>query len=52
MGVYWAKNAANDFTDRVEIVDLRTINPIDFETIQNSGYVGCRIKAYCRSTIC
>ncbi len=36
MGVYWAKNAAKDFADRVEIVDLRTINPIDFETIQNS----------------
>lgn len=29
MGVYWAKSAAAEFSDRVEIIDLRTINPID-----------------------
>lgn len=33
MGVYWAKSAAKEFTDQIEIVDLRTINPIDEETI-------------------
>ncbi|MDP1744515.1 MAG: thiamine pyrophosphate-dependent enzyme [Bacteroidota bacterium] len=33
MGVYWAKNAAKEFADQIEIVDLRTINPIDEETI-------------------
>lgn len=33
MGVYWAKSAANAFPGRVEIVDLRTINPLDEETI-------------------
>lgn len=33
MGVYWAKNAAKEFAGQVEIVDLRTINPIDEETI-------------------
>ncbi|MBS1764573.1 MAG: tungsten formylmethanofuran dehydrogenase [Bacteroidetes bacterium] len=33
MGVYWAKNAAKQFPGRVEIVDLRTLNPIDEETI-------------------
>ncbi len=33
MGVYWAKNAAKDFPDQVEIVDLRTLNPLDEETI-------------------
>lgn len=36
MGVYWAKNAAKDFAESVEIIDLRTIHPIDFETIQQS----------------
>ncbi|MES2141086.1 MAG: thiamine pyrophosphate-dependent enzyme [Bacteroidota bacterium] len=33
MGVYWAKSAAKEFKDQIEIVDLRTINPIDEETI-------------------
>jgi len=33
MGVYWAKSAANAFPGRIEIVDLRTINPLDEETI-------------------
>ena len=36
MGVYWAKQAAIDFAGQVEIIDLRTIHPIDFETIQAS----------------
>jgi 2-oxoisovalerate dehydrogenase E1 component len=33
MGVYWAKNASKKFSGRVEIVDLRTLNPIDEEMI-------------------
>jgi 2-oxoisovalerate dehydrogenase E1 component len=37
MGVYWAKNAATLLNKpnnhRIEIVDLRTINPLDEETI-------------------
>ena len=33
MGVYWAKNASKDFPELVEIVDLRTLNPLDEETI-------------------
>ncbi|MFM7767821.1 MAG: transketolase C-terminal domain-containing protein, partial [Bacteroidota bacterium] len=33
MGVYWAKNAAADFPGRVEVVDLRTLHPIDEATI-------------------
>ncbi len=33
MGVYWAKNAAKDFPGRVEIIDLRTLYPLDEETI-------------------
>jgi 2-oxoisovalerate dehydrogenase E1 component len=31
--VYWAKNAAADFSGRVEVVDLRTLHPIDEATI-------------------
>jgi 2-oxoisovalerate dehydrogenase E1 component len=33
MGVYWAKDAAKEFAGRVEIIDLRTLNPIDWNTI-------------------
>ncbi len=33
MGVYWAKNAAKEFSGQVEIVDLRTINPLDEATV-------------------
>ena len=36
MGVYWAKNASKEFVDQVEIVDLRTLNPLDEETILSS----------------
>lgn len=36
MGVYWAKNAAKNFAEKVEIIDLRTISPIDEEVIFNS----------------
>ena len=33
MGVYWAKEAAQDFEGRIEIIDLRTLNPIDWQAI-------------------
>lgn len=36
MGVYWAKNAAKAFPGQIEIVDLRTINPLDEETVMAS----------------
>ena len=36
MGVYWAKNAAKDFEGQVEIIDLRTIAPLDEEMVFNS----------------
>lgn len=29
MGVYWARNASKEFNDRVEILDLRTLVPLD-----------------------
>ncbi len=36
MGVYWAKEAAKNFKGCIEIIDLRTLNPIDWETIVTS----------------
>ena len=41
MGVYWAKAAANQFMGAVEIIDLRTLFPLDeeliFETVKKHG---------------
>ncbi|MEQ8423493.1 MAG: thiamine pyrophosphate-dependent enzyme, partial [Cyclobacteriaceae bacterium] len=36
MGVYWAKEASKSFEGRVEIIDLRSLNPIDWEAIEES----------------
>ena len=36
MGVYWAKNAAKNFPGKVEIIDLRTLVPLDEKTILES----------------
>jgi len=36
MGVYWAKEAAHAFPGQVEIIDLRTLNPIDWPLIVTS----------------
>src|SRR5436189_1695790 len=41
MGVYWAKSAAKNFVGQVEIVDLRTLFPLDehliFESVKKHG---------------
>ena len=41
MGVYWAKAAAKNFAGRIEIVDLRTLYPLDedliFSTVKRHG---------------
>ena len=41
MGVYWAKAAAKNFPGQIEIVDLRTLFPLDeelvFETVKKHG---------------
>ena len=41
MGVYWAKAAAKNFSGQIEIVDLRTLFPLDeeliFERVQEHG---------------
>ena len=36
MGVYWAKNAAKQFPGCVEVIDIRTIYPLDEELIFNT----------------
>ncbi len=36
MGVYWACNAAKQFSGRVSIIDLRTLAPLDEQTIFES----------------
>ena len=36
MGVYWAKAAATDLPGRVTIIDLRTLVPLDEETVMNA----------------
>lgn len=33
MGIYWAKAASKAFEGQVEIVDLRTLNPLDWEGV-------------------
>ena len=41
MGVYWAKAAAENFKGQIEIVDLRTLFPLDeqlvFSTVKEHG---------------
>lgn len=41
MGVHWALNASTDIKSRVEIIDLRTLNPLDearvFESVKKHG---------------
>ncbi len=41
MGVYWSKAAAKDYPGRVEVIDLRTLFPLDeeliFATVKNHG---------------
>jgi 2-oxoisovalerate dehydrogenase E1 component len=41
MGIYWAKTAAKNFTGRIEIIDLRTLYPLDeelvFATVKKHG---------------
>ncbi len=36
MGVYWAKAAAKNFVGRITIIDLRTLAPLDEETVMNA----------------
>jgi len=37
MGVYWAKTAAKDFPGQIEIIDLRTLNPLDEDSMYKAA---------------
>lgn len=37
MGVYWTKEAAKHFPGQIEIMDLRTLNPIDWPAIKETS---------------
>ncbi|MBK6550992.1 MAG: tungsten formylmethanofuran dehydrogenase [Flavobacteriales bacterium] len=37
MGVYWAKTAAKQFPGRITIIDLRTLVPLDEETVMTAA---------------
>ena len=45
MGVYWAKAAAKKFTGQIEIVDLRTLFPLDEELIFDRA--NCMENVWC-----
>ena len=45
MGVYWAKEASQSFKSQIEIIDLRTLNPIDWDLITE------RVKLHGRAFI-
>jgi len=36
MGVHWAVNASASYTGQIEILDLRTLEPLDWDAIQSS----------------
>src|SRR5690606_17790677 len=36
MGVYWASDAARHFDGRVSILDLRTLNPLDWHAVEDA----------------
>jgi 2-oxoisovalerate dehydrogenase E1 component len=37
MGVYWTAAASKDFRGRVTVLDLRSLNPLDWEAVQNES---------------
>ncbi|SNC62864.1 2-oxoisovalerate dehydrogenase E1 component [Hymenobacter gelipurpurascens] len=34
MGVHWAKTASKQFLGQVEVLDLRTLNPLDYDSVE------------------
>ncbi|QJX48681.1 tungsten formylmethanofuran dehydrogenase [Hymenobacter taeanensis] len=34
MGVHWAKTASKQFPGQVEVLDLRTLNPLDYDAVE------------------
>lgn len=36
MGVYWAREASKKFEGQIEIIDLRSLNPLDWDAVKTS----------------
>ncbi len=56
MGVYWAKNAAKQYPGQVEIIDLRTIYPLDealiYHTVKKHGKCIVLTEEQLRNSFC
>jgi 2-oxoisovalerate dehydrogenase E1 component len=56
MGVYWAKHAAKQFPGQVEVVDIRTIYPLDealiYETVKKHGKCIVLTEEQLRNSFC
>lgn len=51
MGVHWAINAAKNFNNQVEVLDLRTLNPLDEEAIYASVKKHSKVLVLTEETI-
>ncbi len=56
MGVYWAKNAAKQYPSNVEIIDIRTIYPLDealiYRTVKKHGKCIVLTEEQLRNSFC
>lgn len=56
MGVYWAKNAAKQYPGNVEVIDIRTIYPLDedliYRTVKKHGKVIVLTEEQLRNSFC
>ena len=56
MGVYWAKNAAKQFPGNIEVIDIRTIYPLDeeliFATVKKHGKCIVLTEEQLRNSFC
>lgn len=56
MGVHWAKNAAKQYPGQVEIIDIRTIYPLDeelvYNTVRRHGKVMVLTEEQLRNSFC
>jgi len=51
MGVHWSLNAAKSFPNKIEIIDLRTLEPLDTNAIYASVKKNCRCLVVTEETI-
>jgi 2-oxoisovalerate dehydrogenase E1 component len=56
MGVYWAKNAAKQYAGSVEVIDIRTIYPLDeeliYKTVKRHGKCIVLTEEQLRNSFC